>query len=394
MQIIIKKIAKNNIFKDDFLNLVKNNIIDFANANISIIYGPNGAGKTSLAKVFNKENAAYSISIDGKEYTEKDDKIAHIINDQNDRNIIAGNTEDFIMGDNIRREYELKDQLEKGFTGLFSELIGELKGKFGISTMKSPFHEFIKNESIKIYISNLANTKQKCKGINRYEFITYINSIVPFEEQEVDQEIFNYFVNDIKNKESILSSLEKMDLKTVKQKPYFKKIEETEDAVKILEKYQDIEECIVCDNTFEIEKQLPKKKAQNKTAIDSLDEQSKKIIENIIKKITDTDPLDIKNKLRNALLTGDKKGIDEIIAILKKCEDIYDKLMTNYFISSLRKSGLAEINSEYSQIVLGKPEFEDEDVIFIENFLNECLDRKIKLDRDENKNLKLLLGET
>jgi len=120
MKIEFNKIAKGSIFCEEFINLIQNNLVTFERNRIAIIYGPNGTGKTSLAKILDQDvGSEYSISIDGNIFTEKDPKFAHIISDQNDRNIIQGSTDDFIIGDNIKREYELKQKIEVEFKHLF-----------------------------------------------------------------------------------------------------------------------------------------------------------------------------------------------------------------------------------------------------------------------------------
>ncbi|HAT2784275.1 TPA: ATP-binding cassette domain-containing protein, partial [Citrobacter koseri] len=116
MKIIISKVKKGKIFTDEYLNLTQNNELDFGKRKTCVLYGPNGTGKTSLSKVLNREqDAEYSMNIDGVQFTEKNDAIAHIISDQNDRNIIQGETQDFILGEDIKKEYELKEKINNSF---------------------------------------------------------------------------------------------------------------------------------------------------------------------------------------------------------------------------------------------------------------------------------------
>ncbi len=145
MKINIKKIIRGNVFTDDFKNLSVNNEMSFDSDNPNkpkkkfvVIYGPNGTGKTSLALVLNQDKQAeYTIEINGNTHTETDAKVFHVINDQNGRNIIQGSTEDFILGDNIKREYELKRQIEEGFKKLFDSLVTGLKSDYliGLSVL-------------------------------------------------------------------------------------------------------------------------------------------------------------------------------------------------------------------------------------------------------------------
>jgi hypothetical protein len=118
------------------------------------------------------ENAGFELEIDSTPYSSDQDTPFHIIEDQNGRNIIAGSTEEFILGDNIRREYELKQLLDEGFEILFrSTLVNGLRSIFGIAKKNTKFDGLISHPSIKQYTSDIANNKSKGKCIDREEFI-------------------------------------------------------------------------------------------------------------------------------------------------------------------------------------------------------------------------------
>ena len=162
------QIKKENIFCAEYEALIKNNEIEFSNNKIAVIYGPNGAGKTSLSSVLEKaENSEFDIEFNNIRYTSKDEPFAHIIHDQNGRNIIQGSTEYFILGDNIKKEYQLKEQLDTGFRNLYASLITVLKAKFGITTRNSVFLSLLKDDKLKDYISDLANNRQKGNNIDK-----------------------------------------------------------------------------------------------------------------------------------------------------------------------------------------------------------------------------------
>ena len=50
MQLEFLKLNKGNIFCEDFINMNKNNIIDFTNTNINVLYAPNGVGIHSQSR--------------------------------------------------------------------------------------------------------------------------------------------------------------------------------------------------------------------------------------------------------------------------------------------------------------------------------------------------------
>ncbi len=162
------QIKKENIFCAEYEALIKNNEIEFSNNKIAIIYVPNGTGKTSLSSILEKaENSEFDIESNNIRYTNKDEPFAHIIHNQNGRNIIQGSTEDFILEDNIKKEYQLKEQLDTGFRTLYASLITVLKGRFGITTKTSVFLSLLEDDQLKDYISDLANNRQKGNNIDK-----------------------------------------------------------------------------------------------------------------------------------------------------------------------------------------------------------------------------------
>jgi hypothetical protein len=137
---------------------------------------------------------------------------------------------------------------------------------------------------------------------------------------------------------------------------------------------------------------LTKKKKQNQHVHETLSQNSKDIIEKVINIVPLTDKFDIKRILVAIFTTGNLDELQALLSEVNLYKNYYNTLIENAFIENVKKSGLLDVYSEYSKIVSGKLEFEDEDVIFIEKFLNSCLERKISLSRDENKNIHLLLG--
>ena len=112
MKLEFLKLKKENIFCEDFINMTKNNIIDFTNTNINVLYAPNGVGKSSFCKVLDNQGE-FILKYDGNQYSTNSCNLFHIINDQNSRNIIKGKAQDFLLGDNIAREYELKEWIDE-----------------------------------------------------------------------------------------------------------------------------------------------------------------------------------------------------------------------------------------------------------------------------------------
>jgi len=395
MKIIFRKIVFGDRFCSDFADLQDNNVLEFNENRVCIICGPNGTGKTSLSNVLRMDNkeSECTIEIDNVPYTKDSPARFHIIEDQNGRNVIAGSTEEFILGDNIKREYELKRKLDLGFEQLFKiTLLSELKNNYGITKKNTPFDNLINNSKIREYASDISNSKSKGKSIAWADFVKSILSLTPIAVEEDKYPFFQYFINDFKNEDSIIRKFLNVSLSAIKKETQFSKIEETNEALRLLEKYKDLTECIVCDSEIDHDSLQEKKKAQNEFAIASLSEEAKNIIQNIISQIKGDDPFCIKDSLKIALLAGTNAVLIEKISEIKLYQSAYNSKISNMFLKCLSDSGLAPLLFEYTTITQESPEFESEDIIFIETFLNDCLERKIKLERDGDKNLRLLLG--
>lgn len=162
MSLIFKKIESGDIFTRDFSPLVRNNEIIFPTSEeIAVVYGPNGTGKTSLIKVLgDAKGTKVEFSLDGTDY-QAGAEVFHIINDQNNRNIISGETRDFFLGDNIRHEFELQDQVATDRNTVISAILSLIKNTFGISAGNSPLIELLSKAELAAFIKDCANSKSK-----------------------------------------------------------------------------------------------------------------------------------------------------------------------------------------------------------------------------------------
>ncbi len=70
---------------------------------------------------------------------------------------------------------------------------------------------------------------------------------------------------------------------------------------------------------------------------------------------------------------------------------IFINKLQNDFLHTVEESELSEKNKEYNALIASKPEITDEDIIYIEEVINNNMDKKLEVIRDENKNLKISL---
>lgn len=394
MEITFKKIVKDSIFCKEFSEMKTNNVIIFDRNSAVVIYGPNGTGKTSLAKVLSKEEKGeYVVSINGVEFSEKNEPIAHVIFDQNDRNVIVGSTEDFILGDNITREYELKSLLDHDFNSVFSKLINELKSTFGIEIAKSNFNNLVGDKELLTFIESLANKKSKGSYIEKDKFINHLMNLKKVNNLEYDDNKFKFFVEDYKKQDSVLRKIIEIKLELDDEEKKILKIDENKEAVRVLEKFNYLNDCVVCDKKINRVSLLTSKHEQRERNEFTLSVKAKSLVSDIMGKLETKDPFFIGEVVRMSLSQNDLTYLEKLREEIQYYFNLYPILLENFFADALVGSNIVSNYSEYSKLVKEKPYFQDEDILFVEKFLNECLERKIKLERGLDNNLKLTLGD-
>lgn len=136
MKITFSTIKSGEIFCDDFLCLTDlNGTIEFKHmqtaGGIAVVYAPNGTGKSSLASLLDTEVTDESRKfVAADEYGNEikpETGTFHVIHDQLNRNVIRGKTTDYLIGAQIRREYELRDRLSVAYQNAFSQLSSKYK---------------------------------------------------------------------------------------------------------------------------------------------------------------------------------------------------------------------------------------------------------------------------
>ena len=395
MQVKFHKIKNKTIFTRDFSPLTKNNVIDFEEKNkIAVIYGPNGTGKTSLIKVLSDaDETSVEFSIDEQNYKNGKD-IFHIINDQNNRNIISGNAKEFLLGDNIKHEFELLEIIKKERQDIIANVISILKNKFSISTMNNPLNKIIENPQIAEFIKDCVNTKSKGAKFDEEKLVTLLSSIKHVDMPEYDENKLLFWQKDYADKKSIIQQIQLLALSSIIPIPSITKIEEDTIAIDILNRFHR-DTCIVCDHNIENwEELLQNKQDSYDCTISALDEKLKAIVETIINLVPSNDPFDIKNILLNFLSTGQKSEFVRLTLELNNYKKIYNYLINNELISLFNNSNINKHYEEYKELISQKPEITDEDYLYIEEIINTSMNKQLVIDRDaSNKQLKIILEE-
>lgn len=385
------------IFTRDFKSLAKNNEITFPSCGEEIvaIYGPNGAGKTSLVKVLSgAKGTKVKFELDGTTYT-SGSMIFHVINDQNNRNIIAGETKDFFLGDNIKREYELQKILADARETIISEIISKLKSNYSISTISNPLLALITDTEIAEIVKDIVNNKSKGEKIETEVIITRFAAI-PLVNQDVSKEQqakLAFLKSDYSSKDSIIQQIEKVARKAVIANPKINEVEENSEAIRVLDRFHK-DQCIVCDSEDIDWAALLSSKTANRTkVIEALDKEIQALIQKIILLVSDNDPFNIKTLLLEAVSSGDKRIINALVADFTAIKKIFERQVMNELAIVFVGSDLPVKIEEYKKLLAQKPEITEEDMLYIEEIINTSMRKKLSLQRDKKQNLRITLSD-
>lgn len=402
----IKKLKCGSNLKKGFELLSNNNTIDFSNRGIAIVYGPNGTGKTSISRIFlNEKGTEAEIEYKRKIYTDfEKTPLFHVIRDQNNRNIIEGETDEFILGDNIQKERMKKEELNQAQQTLFDSMKDKLKKTFLITKKTAVFVESITNGTLKAFVETLSKTGSKASDLEYEKLISLFKDKQKHSIPSYSDEQLNYFRNDVckTNEESIIYAILKIKIEKIEPNAAVRIIGRNTDAISILKRYQDIHQCIVCDTpNINPEALLGSKEIESEKVRLTLNSETRKILEGIIQKIEyHNDPFNLVEILSNAIETGEAQIIIDLVTLIGGYQEIEEHLLENDLLEIFTQSTIQKIYEEYNNMFISKIMLTGDDELLIDHIISESMGKKIELIRDEEKNIiirfegKNLLGES
>lgn len=411
MKLKFTKIQNNTIFNSDFDSLSENNgTIEFKRQNharggLAVVYAPNGTGKTSMAKVLkcktSTSECTFSALDDAGTVITPESNVFQVIGDQISRHIIQGDESQYLVGQDIKREYELKKKVSEGFRKVFGEELPTLyKNKYNVSTVSAPL--LVKMQTIApaayTYIKSIINRNSRGKDIEHIEFFDFIRNpenrtLVRSLDEEKEQFIIKDFA-----KAKVIDTLLSIDLETIILNADIPKIEQHDDAIEILKKYHGLGSCIVCDNTeFDGETLLSQKQERRQVLYNNLSQNTKKLLDKVAREpsLMIDDPFEIKRIVMDFIAGGDIADISELTTILLQyVENVIDKMIID-LLDCFDGTSMLHDFDELGRLQEVDPQLDSDDLLFIQNVISENIDRDIKLERDEDndRNFKLMLGD-
>ena len=391
-KISFEKIENEDIFVSDYKRLTRNNEIDFSREGISVIYGPNGTGKTSLVKVLSSEKGTkVKYTYDGKAYT--DGSQFFVINDQNNRNIIQGETKDFLLGDDIKKEFELQEYIANEYNRLCTESISILKSNYSVSSSSSKSIDcFSEWTSIQDIIKDLMNNRTKGSKTGVDTYILELDKHTQITIPDYEQAKLDYIISDLSEKNPLITEIETIDTSKLANNSHIKEIEENTEAIKILSRFSYKDQCIVCDSDGIDSENLLNKKSKNKEEIiKTLDAKTKKIVEKIIANISEKDPFRIKDIMLGAIETGNLSDVLLLKESIKEYKNIFANKVIRELVQLYKSSDIKIKNEEYQKLINQKPDITEEDFLYIEQIISNKMSTKLQIIRDDKKNIKIVL---
>lgn len=397
MDIVFKKLKVDNRFDNSFENWTTNNVISFSNEGFIDIYAPNGVGKSSLARALNNESKSeYEYEYNGKQYTEKSkESPILVIDDFFFRNIATRDNEklsDYILGSQIAKELELKEKIETSTKKVKDDIISYLKKEYNIKSKDSCLCGYIKNDSLKKFINSLSNAQDKGKNYSVDNLIKLTSEFVMNENKKIDSNKFNYIKDNIGGKESIIKSIVDFDTNNIKLIQGFSKLDINNDAINILNKHNGITKCIFEDKHVlpdDIKEQLENNK---NLIIKQLDDGQKKIV-NTIFELGDN-PFDIKDIFNSSFELGDSANVEKLITEIKEIILQIENEIIKKYIQLVKDTELEKDYSEYNKIIEKKIELSEDDELLLKDIVENCINKKVKLTRDDSKNIIFTIEDT
>lgn len=397
--IIFNKITKDDIFQEEFKNLTANNVLEFSKQGIVVIYGPNGVGKSSLVSLLKEsDNDTHELSftIDSVTHLSGSD-LFHVVSDQNNRNAIRGSADEFLLGDNIAREFELEALINTNYEKHAGDLITLLK-EHGIRAANSYLFSTIVDEEIQTVLKDFANTRSKGSNSKSVDSLSCLQELKEIETilSEEEEAQLSFFISDYnKQNESLLAQVENLVDQVLPPTPKIDEVEEHTHAIALLNRFPTKTQCIVCD-TVDIDPitLLKNKIERRKRTLAPLNKDQRTLIERILELVPSDDVFCIKETLLQSLRDGDTGALNPLVEKIEAIKEVFTTQLLSKIGLLTQTNDLIGLMNQLAELQEEQPVLTDEDLIFIQNIINSSLDRELEVKRMDDKKFVITLGNT
>ena len=268
-----------------------------------------------------------------------------------------------------------------------------LKNNYKISSGRSKSIEcFSALVNIQDIIKDLMNNKSKGSKTGVDKYISELDKHIGITIPEYEEDKLDYIISDLSENNPLIIEIESIDVSKLANNSHIKEVEENTEAIRILSRFNYKQQCIVCDTEGIDSENLLDKKTQNIECIKkTLDAKTQKIVEQIISNIREKDPFRIKDIMLGAIETGDLSAVLE----LKSSIEVYKNILVNKIIKELvevyQSSEIKIKNEEYQTMISQKPDITEEDFLYIEHIISSNMSKKLQIDRDDKKNIRIVL---
>ncbi len=403
MKLVVEKMTYDNILEEDFhsLSTTGRNEIEFkmqGSRGMAVVYAPNGTGKSTISNLLEStetsENRNFEIGFNERTIV-PEDNFFHVIHDQMGRNVIKGDTSDYLIGADIRREYELNKVIAEGFLTAYTTFAKRMKKDFEISKISDFLLDFVNNEQIKIYIKMIIPNKHRRTEINQTDFVHFIMQ-TPHEviREDLDQEKLEFTISNVGK---VLIEKVLLLAENVQCSHEVAIIEQNTDAIKVLRKYSELHTCIVCNNPdIDEERLLGEKENSRRIVYEGLSDELKRIFDEIVRNqdIHERDPFAIHDTVLEFIKTGNYGHLatlkEEMLSYIREVS----KMISNAFLDIFSESDMLEIYQEYEALIEAQPVLDEEELMLIKEVVSENIGPDITIERDtaNDHNFKLMLG--
>lgn len=412
MKLQFSTIKNGNIFEDDFLHLDdQNGTISFkhmhSKGGIAVVYAPNGTGKTSFVSNLKAKASTDKLSFSamddkGNTIVPEDDSF-QIIEDQISRNIIQGKETDYLIGSQIKHEYELRDRIDKAFSTVFSTLAAKYKTEYKVSKVGDyllaqigTIHQELYPEAYR-YIRSIVNSRTHGSDIDRDKFVAFLreSNIAPLELDEVKRK---FIINDAV-KVKVVDLVRSIDDTAIVGTSDTVLVQREDDAIGLLRKYPHMHTCIVCDNdNIDSDALLTRKQESRKRIYDTLTDPIKKLLEKVVREpsLAVSDPFEIRRIVGDFIAGADPTELIHLKLDLERYVRVIGDEMVQALLNCFDGTSLYADYDEYNELVKIQPELDNEELMYIQDVISENIDKDITIQRDDqgnDKNYKLMLGD-